>query len=62
MVAQLVLVRSSRHMKRFALLIAAVLSFAVPALAQPHASREAVVAFLRREGILNGETVVDEAI
>ena len=50
-------------MKRFVLLAAAIVALAPPFLAQsPHASREAVIAFLRREGILSGKTRVDEAI
>ena len=49
-------------MKRFALTALLVAALAVPAFAAPHASREAVTAFLRREGILNGKTVVAEAI
>jgi len=49
-------------MKRFALLTIAFVASTASALAKSHASREAVIAFLRREGILDGKTVVAEAI
>ena len=49
-------------MKRFALLTIALVAFTASELAQSHASREAVIVFLRREGILNGKTAVAEAI
>ena len=50
-------------MKQFILLVLAVIVFAAPAVAQhkdsPHASREAVLAFLRNEGLLSGEIRVE---
>ena len=50
-------------MKRFALVAAAIVALAAPLPADsPHASREAVIAFLRSEGILNGKTRVDEIV
>ena len=49
-------------MKRFAQIACLIAVLAVPAFAKPHASREAVMGFLRREGILNGGTFVAEAI
>ena len=52
-------------MKDFALLAVAIVLFAMPLLAQrkvhPHASREAAIQLLRREGILYGKTRVDSA-
>ncbi len=52
-------------MKQLVLLTAAVIALGTSAVAQhtatPHASREAVLAFLRREGILTGQTRVVEA-
>jgi hypothetical protein len=50
-------------MKGFVLVTAAIVAFATPLLAQSApASRETVIAFLRREGILSEKTRVDEAI
>jgi hypothetical protein len=50
-------------MKQFVLITAAVVGLLAPVLAEtPHASREAVIAFLRREAILNGKTRVEELI
>jgi hypothetical protein len=50
-------------MKQFALVTAAVVGLLTPVLAEaPHSSREEVIAFLRREGILNGKTRVAELI
>ena len=52
-------------MKHFALLAAAIIAFAMPVLAQqkihPHASRQAAIQLLHREGILHGKTRVDSA-
>ena len=52
-------------MKYVTVLAAAIIAFATPALAQqtaaPHASREAAIQLLRREGILHGDTRVDSA-
>jgi hypothetical protein len=48
--------------KQFILLVFVVIAFGAPAVAQqkdsPHASREAVLAFLRDEGLLSGKTRV----
>ena len=49
-------------MKPFALFVIMFAALAALAFAQPHASREVVIAFLRREGILNGKTAVAQAI
>ena len=50
-------------MKQFVLITAAVVGLLAPVLAEtPHTSREAVIAFLRHEGILNGKTRVEELI
>ncbi len=50
-------------MKYVSLLAAAVIAFGAPTKAapkdSPHASREAVLAFLRSEGILSGKTRVE---
>jgi hypothetical protein len=50
-------------MKQFVLVAAAVAAIVAQIIAgTPHASREQVIAFLRREGILNGKTRVEEPI
>jgi hypothetical protein len=48
-------------MKQFVLLIATATALSTSALAPPHASREQVLAFLRREGIIAGKARVVEA-
>ena len=48
-------------MKQFILVAAAIVGILAPIIAgRPHTSREQVIAFLRREGILNGKTRVEE--
>jgi hypothetical protein len=51
-------------MKLLTLLAVTIIALASSAAAQhsPHVSREAVVAFLRHEGILNGKTRMEELI
>ena len=52
-------------MKTFALVAAAMIALAAPAIAQQkttsHPSREAAIELLRHEGILHGKTRVDSA-
>ena len=50
-------------MTQFVLVTAAVVGLLAPVLGErQHASREEVIVFLRREGILNGKTRIDELV